>query len=222
MIISHGWYFPDGETHLPGWLDKAGLPLNGRTAYQGAKQLACYEEILRWGCMRRALDVGAHVGLWSYNLAHWFDRVDAFEPVEAHRACFRKNVTSPKVTLYPCALGERDGCVSIKAGVDSTGDSYVDIDALEPDVPMMSIDGAKYQDVDFIKIDTEGYEEFVLRGAKDTIARCRPVICVEQKRQMATERFGLPALGAVKLLQGLAYQVAREISGDYIMVPRRC
>jgi len=73
-------------------------------------------------------------------------------------------------------------------------------------------------DVDFIKIDCEGYEENVLRGAIETIKRDRPVIIVEQKRDMATARFGLEPLGAVKFLQSLGYQVAQEISGDYLMV----
>lgn len=31
----------------------------------------------------------------------------------------------------------------------------------------------------FIKIDVEGYEKFVLEGAQDTIARCRPTLQLE-------------------------------------------
>ena len=42
-----------------------------------------------------------------------------------------------------------------------------------------TIDMFRYNDVDFIKIDTEGYELPVLQGAKDTIARCRPAIQCE-------------------------------------------
>ena len=59
----------------------------------------------------------------------------------------------------------------------------------------------------------------MLRGAVETIERDRPVIIVEQKRDMATSRFGLEPLGAVKFLQSLGYKVAQEISGDYLMVP---
>jgi hypothetical protein len=36
--------------------------------------------------------------------------------------------------------------------------------------------------MDFIKIDTDGSEMAVLRGAKDTIMRCRPVLYVEFDR----------------------------------------
>ena len=69
-----------------------------------------------------------------------------------------------------------------------------------------------------IKLEWVTLEENVLRGAIETIKRDRPVIIVEQKRDMATARFGLEPLGAVKFLQSLGYQVAQEISGDYLMV----
>ena len=59
----------------------------------------------------------------------------------------------------------------------------------------------------------------MLRGAIETIKRDLPVIIVEQKRDMATARFGLEPLGAVKFLQSLGYEVKQEISGDYLMVP---
>jgi len=58
----------------------------------------------------------------------------------------------------------------------------------------------------------------VLRGAAKTIEHWKPVIIVEQKRDMAT-RFGLQPLGAVEFLKGLGYKQAVELGGDFIMVP---
>jgi len=208
------WWFPDHEQHLPQWMasPKARMILNGRPAYQGKKQQAALAAVRQH---RTAIDVGGHIGLWSYNLAHAFQHVHAFEPVEAHRACFARNVEAVNVTLHACALGASEGRVSIHTAPTSTGDSWVKGGG---DIPMVTLDSVGLADVDFIKIDCEGYEENVLRGAIETIKRDRPVIIVEQKRDMATARFGLEPLGAVKFLQSLGYQVAQEISGDYLMV----
>jgi hypothetical protein len=86
------------------------------------------------------------------------------------------------------------------------------------EIPMQTLDSFGFTVVDLIKVDCEGYEENVLRGAEATIVTCKPVICVEQKRDMAT-RFGLKPQGAVEFLKSLGYRVAEEIGGDYIMVP---
>lgn len=225
------WAFPDNEHHLIDWMasPKGALTINGRPSYQGKKQLRCMD-FVPMDRRRVAIDVGGHIGLWSYNLAHWFAKVEAFEPVEAHRACFLKNLfesesmpvdkvaitgfTTEKITLHPFALGDHEGTVSIHTSSTSSGDSWV---KGKGSIPMKTIDSFAFDEVDFIKIDCEGYEEFVLRGGTETIDRYGPVICVEQKRDMASTRFGLQPLGAVKLLIGMGYKVVAEISGDYIL-----
>jgi len=213
-----GWWFPDHEQHLIEWMrnPKTAVEINGRRAYQGSKQLAALRHC-RW--TRVAVDVGAHVGLWSFNLAHAFQRVKAFEPVADHRDCFVLNVPTDKaaVVLYECALGAVEGAVKISVAPGSSGDSRVAVEG-EGDIPMKRLDSFKLTDVDLLKIDCEGYEENVVDGAHETIMRCRPVIIVEQKRKMAT-RFGLQPQGAVSQLKRWGYTVAEEISGDYIMVP---
>jgi len=40
-----------------------------------------------------ALDVGAHVGIWSTRLAQKFKRVIAFEPVPKHIECWKQNMS---------------------------------------------------------------------------------------------------------------------------------
>lgn len=221
MKFVDSWWFPDHEQHLPQWMatPKARMIINGRPAYQGKKQLAALAAVAQtkpdWP-PRTAVDVGGHIGLWSYNLAPAYRRVYAFEPVAEHRACFVKNVEAPNVLLYALALGATEGMVSIHTAPTSTGDSWV---KGAGDIPMVTLDSQDLQDVDFIKIDCEGYEENVLRGAVETIKRDRPVIIVEQKRDMATARFGLEPLGAVKFLLELGYVQQQELSGDYLMVP---
>lgn len=212
-----GWWFPDHEKHLIEWMgDPANrVMLNGRVAYQGRKQQAALAAAHRFKGreLRTAIDVGGHIGLWSYNLAAAFDQVHAFEPVAYLRECFAQNVQAENVTVHPVALGAAEGSVSMHTTADSTGDSWV---KGEGDIPMYTLDSFSLTSVDLIKIDCEGYEELVLRGAEATIARDKPVIIVEQKRQMAS-RFGLQPLGAVKFLRTLGYVINAELGGDFIM-----
>jgi len=216
MKVDLGWHWPDREQHLLDWMKHNGVPLNGRLAYQGKKQVACTRHFN--GRNRVAIDIGAHIGLWSYNLSHWFDEVFAFEPMLDHRECFRENLKDrTNVQLLPYALGEKPGVVSMQTNASSTGDTWVKLS--EPgDVEMKTLDSFGFERVDFVKIDTEGLEEIILRGAIKTITTWRPAICVEQKREMS-RKFGCEPQGAVKLLKSLGYRVAEELSGDFIMVP---
>ncbi len=215
MKLAHGWYFPDGEEHMTAWMaePKNRLLLNGRATYQGKKQVAAITHCTN---RRVAVDIGAHIGLWTHNLAAAFDMVQAFEPVAAHRECFRANIQWSNVELNACALGHEMGMVNIWSNPTSSGDSWVDGAG---DIPMHTLDSFELEDVGLLKIDCEGFEMNVVQGSLDTINRCKPTIIVEQKRDMAF-KFGLPKLGAVDLLKSLGYEVAAEISGDFILIPK--
>lgn len=213
------WWWPDHEEHMVEWManPKNRIVLNGRSSYQGKKQQA----VLRHCAGRDGLyiDVGAHIGLWAWNMMRHFAFTHAFEPVAAHRECFEKNVPmgAPEiVALHACALGALEGTCSIETTTGSSGDSQV---RSGTEIPMRRLDSFEFKDVDLIKVDCEGFEENVLIGGLETIRRWRPVICVEQKRDMAA-RFGLKPQGAVVFLERLNYRVAEILSGDYIMVPR--
>jgi FkbM family methyltransferase len=201
---------------------KAGEIVDGKGTYQ-IKKLRTAVGLCKQ--RRTAVDIGGHVGLWSMQLTKMFERVHAYEPVAAHRECFVKNVivkdavnARGDVILHECALGEQEGRIAIFTEKGSSGNSHIDA-KVPGSIPMVTLDSMGHQEVDFMKLDTEGYEENILRGAVETIKRCRPVIIVEQKRDMAEARFGLRPRGAVTFLESLGYKLVKEMSGDYIMVP---
>ena len=84
-------------------------------------------------------------------------------------------------------------------------------------VDVVLLDDYQFTDVDFIKIDCEGYELHVLRGAEQTILNNKPVIIVEQKVGKG-KKYGYADDAAVKYLKDLGMKVHQVISGDYIMV----
>lgn len=214
MIQHQGVYLPSGEKHMVEWMTKSGEIVDGRGTYQ-IKKLRAAVALCR--DYRTAVDVGAHVGLWSMQLQKQFGAVEAFEPVAAHRECFLQNLYAKEnVRLHDCALGEEEGKVSMTLDVASTGSTRI---AGDGDIPLRRLDDFKLVDVDFIKLDCEGYELHSLKGGAETIERCLPVIIVEQKPGRA-QRFGLPPTGAVQWLEStFGYRCAKEMSGDFIMVP---
>ena len=210
MIQHQGIYLPDGENHLQGWMTANGEIVDGRGTYQIKKLRAAISYCTSF---RGAIDVGAHVGTWSMQLAKRFAHVYAFEPMATHRECFALNVDAPNVTLYPVALGERAARVAMHTNPTSSGDTWV---SGAGDVQMYALDSLELAEVDFVKLDCEGYELFALRGGEQMLKRWRPVVIVEQK-PLRAQKFGLPETGAVDYLQGLGYTLAAEMAGDFIM-----
>lgn len=205
-----GLWLPDGETHLTEWMDKTNHVVDGKPTYQYHKLYAALKHVKKF---RAAVDVGAHCGLWSMHLAKWFQVLHAFEPVAAHRECWEQNMDGRGGLLYPCALGEEEGKVAIRTSANSSGDSWVDGDG---DIPLRRLDSFNLVDVDFIKLDCEGYELFALRGAEETLKRCQPCVIVEQKPGRA-QKFNLAETAAVDYLQGLGAKLRQAIAGDYIL-----
>lgn len=218
MIQHQGIFLPAGEAHLTEWMDKSGELVDGKGTYQIKK----LREALKW-CkqFRVAIDVGAHAGMWSMQLAKRFAHVHAFEPVQEHRECFAMNLDGrDNFTLYHMALGERDDIVAIHTAPTSSGDSWVDSNADEASksIPLHRLDDVLGPEaiVDFIKLDCEGYELFALRGGEDLVKRNRPCIIVEQKPGRA-QKFGLQETEAVDYLRGLGAHLRGVMSGDFIL-----
>lgn len=207
------WILPNGETHLQGWMNKVNNRIEGRLTYQYHK----YEAALNL-CKSRhvAIDVGAHVGLFSYWMARDFESVEAFEPVAHHRDCFSINVLAHRsnVNLHACALGNREALVSIRTEPTSSGDSRI---AGPGDIPQHTLDSFALANASLLKIDCEGTELFVLRGAEELLARQKPVVIVEQKPGHA-QKYGLGEKDAVPYLESLGYRLVREMAGDFLFV----
>jgi len=212
MKLLGGNWFPDHEVHMGEWMKapKNKIVVDGCQTYQHRKQVAALGYVKRW---RIAVDVGAHVGLWSRHMAKRFGHVHAFEPVADHRACFVRNVAAANVTLYDVALGAEPGRVSMWTEQGSSGNTQVRGDG---EIEMRTLDSYGLEEVDFLKIDCEGYELFVLQGAVQTLQRCHPTICVEQKPRVLGN-FGFKSPEAVAFLEGLGAVVRQHYSGDYMM-----
>jgi len=217
MRIVEGISLPLGDTHFAEHLAK-GPAFEGKGTYQFSKIERALEVATRRGL---ALDVGAHIGLWSRVLAHSFARVIAFEPLPALHPHFRINTEDcPNVKLIECAVGAECGELDIVTVADNSGNGHVApvgvSGACIAHVEAVTIDSLNLHGVDFIKIDVEGFELPVVQGGARTIQRDRPVMVVEQKPNNA-ERYGRGQFAAVDLLKAWGYVVAWEKAGDFCL-----
>lgn len=180
----------------------AGVP------YQGDRLTAALPFLHRRG---HAVDVGAHIGLWTIQLAAIFERVTAFEPhPDSYGALVENTAHLTNVASVKAGLGAKSETVrltgaSIGAHVGPDGAHQVQI---------AELDDLDLGLVDFLKIDVEGFEPFVVAGGELTIKRDRPVIVIEQKHDM---RYGQERFAAVTILQRWGASIEWKMKNDYCL-----
>lgn len=212
MREQYGWLFPDIEQHFPEMLAKS-LSKGGPAEYQQPVRLRSLKHVRN---QRLALDIGANVGLWSRDLVKHFNSVIAFEPVAMFRECLQRNVIAENLTVYSCALGDQDGKVNMIITEGNTGHTHVDPASKNGSTEIRRLDSMNLQDVDYIKIDCEGFEYRVLQGAEQTVRRCRPVVVIEQKPHDAySQDYG--QFAAVELLEAWGMVRLDQVKDDWIM-----
>jgi FkbM family methyltransferase len=128
---------------------------------------------------RTAVQAGGNMGLFPYLLARRFDRVVTAEPDPRCFVCLDENVTAPNVEKLHAAFAHVAGTVDMEyLDADNFGSQRVVFGGA---VPCVTIDSLQLTDCDLIYLDIEGAELLALRGAAETIASTKPVICVEDK-----------------------------------------
>ena len=96
----------------------------------------------------------------------------------------------------------------------NTGARYVQADG---PIPMMAIDSLDLKTLGFLKLDIEGSELPALLGARQTIARCRPVVLFEDKG--FGSRYGVKRGAIETFLTALGYRKLAQLSADQIWGP---
>jgi FkbM family methyltransferase len=158
----------------------------------------------------RVVDVGANIGALTLPLGQMVGpagSVIAFEPQPENNALLRLNVgDNMTFSVYECALGETPGTTRIPRLGDLGHQNYgrVTTDSGDHVVEVRTLDSFNLESVRLIKIDVEGAESAVLRGAADTIRRCRPVLYVENDRKEKSDEL-------VRLIQSYGYRMYHHL-----------
>ncbi|MEO3472781.1 FkbM family methyltransferase [Roseomonas sp. CAU 1739] len=182
------------------------------------------------------VDVGAHDGLITLPFARLpGSRVLAFEPLpmafarlaEALAAHFGGEIP-PHVELVQAALGDHAGQADLAMPVldgvaqeqwASTAKDYAAFGGPRLAIrhfaaPLQRLDDRAIRDLTHVKIDAEGAEYEILRGARETLLRCRPVLTLEvEERHREGSTWAVPAF-----LDALGYDVVFELQGGWFPV----
>ena len=214
MYEKHGWWFPDQDTHFVRMLDK-NISKGFKPVYQEPVRSKSLRFVKDTGV---ALDIGANIGLWSRDLCNRFRNVIAFEPVADFRNCLIKNVTASNIDIRPYALGSVNTTIDMIVTEGNTGHSHVDNSTIGTgDIEMWRLDTLKFNRIDYIKIDCEGYELTILEGAEQTVKKHKPVIVVEQKLHKDTGITEDTQYGAVELLKSWGMIELAKVNNDCIL-----
>lgn len=137
---------------------------------------------------KTSVDGGANKGVYTYFLSKLSRHVYAYEPNPKIFDILRRSVTRPNVTLSPAALSDVSGEDRLiipkgKAGYSNQRGSLRKDNLTgahgEVIVTTRRLDDEDVGRVGFLKIDVEGFEKNVIRGAEETIRAYRPVLLVE-------------------------------------------
>jgi FkbM family methyltransferase len=135
------------------------------------------------------IDIGTNIG---NHMLYWCSELEAkkvvcFEPNDFNRSVLQKNIElnylASTVTVHSCALGAESGKgIQRNFSLSNTGMNRVDkvSDASTANITeIKKLDDFTFDQIQFIKIDVEGFELDVLKGAAGTLTKYKPVVMIE-------------------------------------------
>ncbi len=190
-----------------------------------------------------ALDIGANVGFFTIPLGihvqsqEGAGRVYAFEPVPSNYDRLRDNVAlnnlGDTVTIVSSALSSKAGVAQISLREDFeggavTGNAAIVINSDDERFATATTTISRLDDyaakmietpISVIKMDTEGHEDEVFAGGRETITRNRPAILMEVAPEYY-DRKGVDLYEQVRAALPLDYRfLAIELGRQSVMRP---
>ena len=190
-------------------------------------ELMLLEQYLKPGMV--FVDGGANTGVFSSTAARLVGpqgRVLAFEPGASCYAALRQSQSLnsfSQMKIYNQALSDRSGTARLYhcLGQENSFSLGADASAAFEEITTGTLDEIATREqlarVDFIKLDVEGAEELVLRGADNVLDQWRPIVLFEVNRE-AAQRLNLSAGGACQLLRDYGYELF-SLDDDLRLMP---
>lgn len=181
---------------------------------------------------RTVVDIGAHIGISIHCWAPRFQRVVAFEPMVDHYDCLKENVKKfSNVEIHNCGLSDETKTMraAYRTGKNSGSFQFVTDDwqpnpkKIQPQIyqiPSKRLDAFELEEVDLIKIDVEGWELEVLKGAKQTILKNQPTLMIEftgGNSHKSMRSYNVNEYYA--LIEELGYRAVSSAGDDTIYIP---
>jgi FkbM family methyltransferase len=198
--------YPTGNDFWVAYNGQHTEPTFKKNAGDGQSELRreAYKYVKSW---RGCVDAGANVGMWTRNLMQDFHEVHCFEPNPIFAECWRKNIPSDQnAVLHQVGLGDSEHTATFDQPL------HQKLQRTPGDIKIKTLDSYELDDIDFIKIDVDGYEDLLVKGAQETIANNRPVINIEMKRAKRPDVVRV----AQKILKNLGYRLQIRTKSDEV------
>jgi FkbM family methyltransferase len=176
----------------------------------------------------QAIDVGTWIGDSTVLLSQQFSQVIGFEASPAVYECCVENIKHRQlnhVKLHNVALSSMNQTqtfinrLSTFSGwVDTKNISELGEHEVSFQVQANTLDSFGFKDVDFLKLDVDSHEGFVLVGASDFFANNNPVILIENKPSVLNRQAEhMP--NAFELLKSFGYKMQQQVGKiDFIWI----
>lgn len=188
------------------------------------------------------IEVGANNGNFTVEFANMVGdegKVYAFEPqrIVFQQLCGNVFINGlDNVYTYNVAVGHENGVVNIEnidyhqTGRVNFGDVHI-VTEKDSDVsiPVITLDSLSYNNLSIIKVDVQGFEVYVIRGAVQTIMKHRPFIFIEiEDDQLIKYGFTEQSLineiermnyTVVRFQKGIPYQTVSGVCLDCVCIP---
>jgi len=169
-------------------------------------------------------DIGAHYGIFSLAAAHFGGRAVAVDPSPTATRMIARHIAlngcSGSVRIICAAASDAEGEMGmLDAGVFTEG--YFRVANLRPKRELTQTHTITIDQIvrqfgvpTHIKIDVEGHEAAVLRGAEETLRRSSPILFIELHNEIVASEGGNPG-AALDVLSEFRYG-AFALSGEVI------
>lgn len=157
------------------------------------------------------VEAGSNIGAHTVPLAKLAGRVIAFEPQTFIFRLLCGNIAMNEcynVDVYPAALGAENGVTKLPIIIDYSaklnfGGVRLSTEGTGEQAAVFALDNLRLESVGLIKADVEGMEIQVIKGALDTIKRCRPYLYLEDDGPEGNKSLH-------DLLRSLDYQIVKH------------
>jgi len=173
------------------------------------------------------VDIGSNYGWHSLIASSLCKTVHSFEPQSLIYSLQKESIRKNKfenIIQYKKGLGSiitqsNLSPINYHENGLNIGDLGVGLNG--ENIEIITLDSINIEKVDLIKIDVQGYENFVIEGATKTIEKNRPIIIIEIE-EFQLSKFGFSSANIFEKIRGLNYEIylmEHSYPSDHICVP---